>query len=136
MRFRRVSYRYAVVTHRIGTWALHWQTPVVSLVEGRPYWQPDADMWETARAIEIAVDLAGVEDDDVDVQIFDDAVVVEGRRKPPAWTDNAVWHTARVRQGPFRLELPLVAAVDPDAVEARYERGMLRIALPKRGAGR
>jgi HSP20 family molecular chaperone IbpA len=42
-----------------------------------------------------------------------------------------VFHAAGVRQGPFRLELPLPAPVDPDGVEARYERGLLRIALRK-----
>jgi HSP20 family molecular chaperone IbpA len=42
-----------------------------------------------------------------------------------------VFHAAGVRQGPFRLELPLPAAIDANRVEARYERGLLRIALPK-----
>ena len=45
----------------------------------------------------------------------------------------AVYHTAGIRQGPFRVDLPLPAPVDPERVEARYDRGLLRITLAKRG---
>jgi HSP20 family molecular chaperone IbpA len=43
-----------------------------------------------------------------------------------------VYHAAGIRQGPFRIALALPAAVDPERVEARYERGLLRITLAKR----
>jgi HSP20 family molecular chaperone IbpA len=34
------------------------------------------------------------------------------------------------------VELPLPAPVDTERVEARYDRGLLRITLPKRGEAR
>ena len=42
-----------------------------------------------------------------------------------------MYHAARIRQGPFRVELALPAPVDPERVEARYERGLLHVTLPK-----
>lgn len=95
-------------------------------------WRPDADLYETATAIEVIVDLAGIADDDLEVQLFEDAVVVEGRRQLPAAAETALYHAASIRQGPFRLELRLPAPIDPDAVEAHDDRGLLRITLPKR----
>jgi HSP20 family protein len=93
------------------------------------------DTYETATAVEVVVDLAGVEEDDFEVQLFDDALVVEGHRQPLS-QEGAVYHAAGIRHGPFRVELPLPAPVDPERVEARYDRGLLRITLPKRvGAG-
>jgi HSP20 family protein len=44
-----------------------------------------------------------------------------------------MYHAAGVRRGPFRVELPLPAPVDPEGVQTRYERGLLRITMPKRG---
>jgi HSP20 family molecular chaperone IbpA len=41
---------------------------------------------------------------------------------------------AGIRLGPFRLDLRLPAPVDADRVEARFERGLLRVTLPKRDA--
>jgi HSP20 family molecular chaperone IbpA len=104
------------------------------LVCGR--WRPDADTYETATTVEIIVDLAGVEEEDFEVQLFDDALVVEGRRQLPACQAGAVYQEAGIRQGPFRLEVALAAPVDPERVEATYERGLLRLTLPKRAAGR
>ena len=133
MRYRRLSYRYAVVVRSGQTWPFGdmWQTDRLRLlVQGR--WRPDADTYETATTFEIIVDLAGVEEDDFEVQIFEDALVVEGRRDLPSCQEEAVYHAAGIRQGPFQLELPLPAPVDPERVEAHHERGLLRITLPKR----
>jgi HSP20 family protein len=138
MRYRRLTYRYTMIAHGTETWALapRWHGHVLAFMPGHPFWRPDADMCETRRTIEVVVDLAGVEENDVDVQLFDDALVIEGQRRLPTCEDGAVYHTAGVRQGPFRLELPLVAPVDADAVEARYERGLLWVTLRKQEAAR
>jgi HSP20 family molecular chaperone IbpA len=46
-----------------------------------------------------------------------------------------VYHAAGIRQGPFQVEVVLPAAVDAERIEARYERGLLRVTLPKRAGG-
>jgi len=99
-------------------------------------WRPDADIYETASAFEIVVDLAGVGDDDFEVQLFEDALVVEGQRHLLAPRESAVYHAASIRQGPFRLNLPLPGPIDGDRVEAHYDRGLLRVTLPKDDGGR
>ena len=43
-----------------------------------------------------------------------------------------MYHAAGIPQGWFRLELPIPARIDPERVEARYDRGLLHITLPKR----
>ena len=132
MRYRRLSYRYAVVVQSGGMSPFGdlWESERLRvLVQGR--WRPDADAYETGRAIEIVVDLAGVGEDDYEVQLFEDALVVEGWRHLPA-SEDARYHAAGIRQGPFRVELPLSAPVDAERVEAHYDRGLLRITLPKR----
>jgi HSP20 family protein len=133
MRYRRLSYRYTMMTRSDQSWLSFgdlWPGDRLRfLVEVR--WRPDADVYETATSVEIVVDLAGVDEDDFEVQLFEDALVVEGRRQLPACEEAAVYQSASVRQGPFRVELPLPAVVDAERVEARYDRGLLRITLPK-----
>ena len=133
MHYRRLSYRYAMVVRSGQTWPFGdiWQSDRLRLLV-QPRWRPDADTYETATTVEIMVDLAGVDEDDFEVQLFEDALVVEGRRQLPSCQEGAVYHAAGIRQGPFRVELPLPAPVDPERVEARYDRGLLRITLPKR----
>ena len=137
MRYRHLSYRYAMVVRSGQTWPFGdiWQSDRLRLlVQAR--WRPDADTYETATTVEITVDLAGVEEDDFEVQLFEDALVVEGRRQLPSCREGAVYHAAGIRQGPFQVELPLPAPVDPERVEVRYERGLLRMTLSKRAEAR
>ena len=133
MRYRRLSYRYAMVVRSGQTLPLGdiWQSDRLRLLV-QPRWRPDADTYETATTVEILVDLAGIEEDDLEVQLFEDVLIVEGRRQLPSCQEGAVYHAAGIRQGPFRVELALPAPVDAERVEARYERGLLRISLPKR----
>jgi HSP20 family molecular chaperone IbpA len=137
MRYRRLSYRYAMVVHAGPTRPFGdiWESDRLRvLVQGR--WRPDADVYETATAIEAIVELAGVEEDDYEVQLFEDALVVEGRRQLPTRGDVERYHAAGLRQGAFRVELPLPGRVDSERVHARYDRGLLRITLPKLGESR
>jgi HSP20 family molecular chaperone IbpA len=133
MRYRRLSYRYAMVVRSGPTWSVGdvWQSDRLRLLV-QAGWRPDADTYETARTVEIIVDLAGVEEDDFEVQLFEDVLVVEGQRSLPSCHEGAVYHVAGIRQGLFRVELPLPSPVDPERVEARYERGLLCITLSKR----
>ena len=133
MRYRRLHYRYAMVVRSGRAW------PFGELSQGdrlrflvEPRWRPDTDTYETAATVEIVVDLAGVDEDDFEVQLFDNGLVVEGRRHLPSCGEDAVYHAAGIPQGFFRLELPLRARIDPERVEARYERGLLHVTLPKR----
>ncbi|MGH7278701.1 MAG: Hsp20/alpha crystallin family protein, partial [Candidatus Rokuibacteriota bacterium] len=89
------------------------------------------DLYETPEAIRVTAELAGVDEDDVEILLFDDAVVIEGTRILPACEGEALYHAATIRQGPFRLAVPLPAAVDTGAVEARLERGLLFVTLPR-----
>lgn len=131
MGYRRMTYRYARV-HTGPTWPLGgvWESEQLRLLL-QPRWRPDADVYETPRTIEMTIDLAGVDEDDFEVQLFDNAVVIEGRRRLPSGREEGVYHTAGIRQGPFRVELALPDRVDPDGVEAHYDRGLLHVTLPK-----
>jgi HSP20 family protein len=138
MRYRRLSYRYAMVVGPGQSWprvAELWRSERFGPLMPTG-WRPDADMFETAAAVEILVDLAGVDEDDFEVLLFEDALVVEGRRQLPSCEEAAVYHAASIRQGPFRLEVALPAAVDAERVQVRHDRGMLRITLAKRPGAR
>ena len=135
MRYRRLSVHYARRVSAGQAWPFGdmWQVDRVRvLVE--PGWRPNVDVYETVSSVELVLELAGLEEDDVELQLSESAVVVEGQRRLPVSEPGAMYHVAGIRQGPFRVEVMLPAPVDPERVEASYERGLLRISLPKREA--
>ncbi|MCS6801518.1 MAG: Hsp20/alpha crystallin family protein [Chloroflexota bacterium] len=128
MRYRRLSYRYAVVLaigepRPIGD---PWRT--IPVVLAQPRWRPPADLVENDQAFVLTVELAGVESDQVEILLYEDAVIIEGQRRLPVIGS---YHVAEIRQGPFRLEMPLPAPVDTEKVEGQLERGLLTMRLPK-----
>ena len=135
MRYRRLSYRYAVVmaTGRRRTFGESWQRQPAGISPGHSFWRPAADVVETASEVIVLVELAGVDHEQLDVLLFEDALIVEGERRLPAYAAG-VYHAAEIRQGQVRLELALPAPIDPEQVDARYERGLLEMRLGKRGA--
>ncbi len=134
MRYRRLSYRYSVVLTEEMPRPVRsfWPLGGPGMVLAPTRWRPDTDVYETEAAIVLVAELAGMNEDDIEVQLFEDAVVIEGRRTLAACDPGGVSHAVGIRQGAFRLEVPLAAPVDADRVEARYDRGLLRIRLPKR----
>ena len=134
MRYRRLSYRYAVVltTAQDRLWGESRLAGSSGVRFARTHWRPPADICESESAIEVTIDLAGVDQDELDVVLYEDALIVEGQRRLAA-SPTGVYHLAEIRQGPFRLELGLPVAFDIDHVDARYEQGLLRITFPKRG---
>ena len=136
MRYRRLTYRYEIlVTPGVGWPATsQWQADALSSVIGRAHWRPATDVFESPEALTVVVELPGVDAEEIEALLYEDALVVEGERRLPCCDENAVYRSAEIRQGRFRVELPLDVAIDADGVESRYDRGVLYITLPKQQA--
>ena len=141
MRYRRIRYRYAFVVAAGGgsragglphPVSEPWQAERPGVTLAQTCWSPSADVYETAASLIVTVELAGVDQDEIDVLLFEDALIVEGQRRLSPAEAGGVYHAAQIRQGPFRLELTLPAAVDTEQGEAHYDRGLLTMILIKR----
>ena len=137
MRYKRVSYRYSLLFTSGGpqplggSWlAQHWGVQLA-----QPVWRPSADVYETEDTIEVVVELPGIEPEEVEVLLFEDALLIEGDRKVQCCDASGFYHTAEIRQGRFRLDVPLETSVDAERVDANYEQGLLRITLRKKAGG-
>jgi HSP20 family molecular chaperone IbpA len=113
------------------------QGPRHALTQGTVQWRPASDIHETPAAILVKMELAGVREEDIEITLYEDALVVAGKRDDDAVHDADVWyHEAQIRYGPFRAEILLPSPVQREQVEARYENGFLRVTLPKATRGK
>jgi HSP20 family protein len=134
LRCQRVRHAYAVVLGEPQPRPLGegWGRPTPALI-ALSRWRPRADVAETSRSIEITVELAGVDPDAMEAVLYEDALVVSGRRHLPGPGPVGVYHAAEINQGSFRLEVGLPAPVASELTDARYDRGLLVLTLPKAG---
>jgi HSP20 family protein len=97
---------------------------------------PRLDMYETDDEIRLSVELPGMKEKDIDVQLNDNTLVIKGEK---AWKkEEREGNTVRSERtyGTFQRLLPLPCEVDPDKVEAWYKEGVLNLKLYKTDAGR
>ncbi|MGA2927316.1 MAG: Hsp20/alpha crystallin family protein [Solirubrobacteraceae bacterium] len=83
---------------------------------------------EPPRAI-VTAELAGVEIDDLELEVHGRRLVLAGRRRP-ATVEGDVYHQVEIERGPFRRVIDLGAEVHGERAKASYEDGMLRVELP------
>jgi HSP20 family protein len=135
MRPRRVTLRYTEVFGGLcgaleaEMWELVRPRPVAP-----PVFRPRADVTESKTAYAVTIEVPGVSDDDIQVFVHPDALVVSGRRECPD-AEDAHWHAAEIRWGPFRFEMALPDDADAERVEVSADRGLLRVVIPKRPGG-
>ena len=117
---------------QVGSWSLGdpWRARL-SLFIAKPQWHPPSDLYETATAWMVKVEVAGMSEEDFDITLYDDLLVIEGVRSWKRPAEETRFHTVEIRYGPFRLELPTSTEIDRERVAARYEQGILYVTLPK-----
>jgi len=96
----------------------------------RPHlWQPPTDLSETEKDYIVRVEIAGMQDAELNIAIDGRQVAIYGLRQPPA--DQAAYHQLEVRFGEFLSTLMLPGSVDSDHVDAKYQDGFLLVRLQK-----
>ena len=96
-------------------------------------WRPAMDVHETADAVLVKIDLAGMSEEDIEILLYPNAIVVTGERTDDSDSDEETYyHEAQIRYGPFRADAYLSTPIQPESASAVYQNGMLRITLPRR----
>lgn len=101
------------------------------LALGSAAWTPLADVHETSDAFVVVMELPGVAQDDVEVQVDGEELVVRGERRMPGPVRPESFHRMERSYGPFSRTVPLTDEVDPARVTAQFRDGLLRLELPK-----
>lgn len=94
-------------------------------------WIPAMDLVETADHYVLRADLPGLSDDDVNIQLEDNVLTISGERKTEHEQHEEGYYRIERASGSFARSLTLPEGVDPDSVQARFDRGVLEIKIPK-----
>lgn len=94
-------------------------------------WKPQMDIYETPDEIIIMGEIAGVNKEDLELEISSKAVRVQGNRTQSPRIDNAKYRLAEIQYGKFERVLYLPSPIDPEVVSASYSNGFLQVRLAK-----
>jgi HSP20 family protein len=103
--------------------------PMFAVAERR--WKPQMDIYETPEEIIILAEIAGVNKENLELEISSKAVKIFGHRSEYPRIDNATYRLAEIQYGKFERILYLPAPIDPEVVSASYSNGFLQVRLAK-----
>lgn len=92
---------------------------------------PSLDVAETDRALEVRMDIPGLEAKDIDIQVNGNLLTISGERKEEKEDTGKTFHRLERRSGAFSRTVTLPCPVREDAIDAQYRNGILTVKLPK-----
>jgi HSP20 family molecular chaperone IbpA len=89
------------------------------------------DVFQTPDALVVESPIAGVNSDDLDINITSESVTIRGRRDHRTDIKDADYFYQECYWGRFSRSVILPQEIDPDKAEAGIKNGVLTIILPK-----
>ena len=94
-------------------------------------WMPAMDLVETGDHFVLRADLPGLSEDDVKIEFEDGTLTVSGERKAEHESKAEGYYRVERAFGSFSRSLTLPQGIDPEAVAAHFDRGVLEVRIPK-----
>jgi HSP20 family protein len=94
-------------------------------------WAPAMDLVEAGDHLVLRADLPGLSEDDVNIEVRDNVLTVSGERKTEREDNRRGFYRVERAFGSFSRSLTLPDGIDPDGIEASFDRGVLEVKIPK-----
>jgi HSP20 family protein len=110
-----------------------------SLSRGRPQepaldargWVPLADAYEASDHFVVLIEIPGLAEDEVELQVDADQLIVRGERKLGVQARPDSFHRMERSYGHFARAFRFGTDIDPERVTAQFRNGLLRVELRK-----
>lgn len=92
---------------------------------------PSMNIWTSDDDVTVTAEVPGLKAEDLDISVLGDTLTVRGSRREMELKEGERYHRRERGYGDFVRTIQMPYRVDSDKVEARYERGVLTITLPR-----
>jgi len=93
---------------------------------------PPVDVYEDEHSVTLKIEVPGIDEKDIDVRIENNVLTVHGERKFEKEEKEENFRRVERQYGSFTRTFTLPTTVDAEKVSANYDKGILKIALPKK----
>lgn len=92
---------------------------------------PAAELHETSDAVQLKLEIPGIDPNNLDIQAGAESVSISGERKSENKSEEGGIHRSEFYYGKFQRVIPLPCRIQNNNVEANYKDGILHLNLPK-----
>jgi HSP20 family protein len=94
-------------------------------------WVPAMDLVEEGEEYVLKADLPGLDEQDVKIELDDRVLTISGERSSHQEERKDGYYRYERSSGSFNRSLTLPEGVDPDAIRATFDKGVLEVRIPK-----
>lgn len=98
---------------------------------GNGFMPVSLDVAETDKAFEVMAELPGASPEDIDISLKDDMLTIKAEKKAEKDDKQKNYHLHERSYGMFQRSFMLPAGIDSAKVEASFDKGVLKVTLPK-----
>jgi len=95
-------------------------------------WAPAVDIYESEQELVVKADLPDIDPKDLDIRVENNLLTIRGERKFEKKVSEENYLRVERSFGSFARSFTLANTVNPDAIKAEYQNGVLTLAIPKR----
>ncbi len=92
---------------------------------------PPVNVWRGEDGVIVTAEAPGIDPEKVDISVVGDSLTLSGMRERDVLKEGESYHRQERNQGRFTRTLQLPFHVESGKVEAKYEKGVLHITLPR-----
>ncbi len=92
---------------------------------------PAVNVWVGEHDAIVSAEIPGVDIEKIDISVMGDSLTISGAREPLTLSEGESYHRQERDYGRFTRTLQLPFNVETDKVDARYEKGVLSVTLPR-----
>ena len=96
-----------------------------------PALNPAMELASTENGYDLSVELPGLEEKDIDIEVADGVLTVSGEKREESEKKERGYLVSERRYGSFRRQLTLPADVDPETIAATFRNGVLTLSMKK-----
>ena len=93
---------------------------------------PAVDVYEDEHNVTLKIEVPGIEEKDIDVRLENNTLTVHGERKIEKEEKEENYRRVERQYGSFTRTFNLPPTVEAEKVQADYDKGVLKITLPKK----
>src|SRR5579859_5268503 len=93
---------------------------------------PAVDVYEDEHKVSLKIEVPGIDEKDIDVRVENNTLTVHGERKIEKEEKEENYRRVERQYGSFTRTFTLPQTVDTENVSANYDKGVLKISLPKK----
>src|SRR6266516_3304880 len=93
---------------------------------------PPVDIYEDEHNVALKIEVPGIDEKDIDVRVENNTLTVHGERKIEKEEKEENYRRVERQYGGFTRTFSLPPTVDAEKVQADYDKGVLKITLPKK----